>query len=251
MAATSTVGTSEPLPESVASLAAAQGLGALRATFLPKRLGTGRVVGHIVFGLFGLLIIVPGLYFFWLLTTKYPNFSRKQAAKRLYLFEQGLIVSGDAGPTGCIRWDRVTVYQEITKTYVNGVYVGTTYLYTLTNPDGTAVELTNFFADPDVWGQAVQTEVARAQLPAVLSVLEQGQTVRFADIAVNASGVSTPKHGSVTWDEIEKVSVVNGTVYLTKAGKRRAWSGQRVKTIPNFLLFMAVVDHLRAQRAAA
>lgn len=243
------VGTSEPLPQSVTALALALDLGALRATCLPKRVGAGRMVAFVVTILIGLLcFILPGVYFIWMLS-RTPNFSRKLAARRLYLFENGLIVSEQTGPTGSVRWDRVTMYQEITRHRAYGIHTGTTYQYNLTGPDRAAVEVTQFFAEPEVWGQAIQSEITRAQLPAALRALESGQLVYFADIAVNAAGVTTPKQGSATWSEIGKVSVTNGVVYLRKGDEWKAWYSRPVSSIPNFPVFIAVVDRLRAGRA--
>lgn len=248
---TSAVETSEPLPQEVADFAAARGLGELRATFLPKRMTAGRKFAFVVLVPLGLLMfIVPGLWFIWL-ALQTPNFSRKQAAKRLYLFDHGLVVSESAGPAGCVRWDQATVYQDVTRHYQTGVYVTTSYIYTLTNPDGSTLKVTQFFDGPQVWGPAIQQAVTQAQLPAVLGALKQGQTVRFGDIAVNSAGVSTPKRGEVAWAEIEGVSVFQGGVTLRKGGKRLPWSTQKVKDIPNFLLFMAAVDQLRAGQGAA
>jgi hypothetical protein len=247
----SAVETSEPIPQEVVHLAAARGLGELRATFLPKRMTTVRKVAFVIMVPIGLLMfILPGLWFIWI-ALQTPNFSRKQAAKRLYLFDHGLVVSESTGPVGCARWDQATVYQDITRHYRNGVYVATTYVYTLTNPDGSTVKVTQFFDDPQVWGAAIQQAVTRAQLPAVLGALKQGQTVRFGDIAVNSAGVSTPKRGEVAWAQIENVTVANGGVVLRKGGKLLPWSSRPVKEIPNFLLFMAAVDELRAGQDAA
>jgi hypothetical protein len=85
------------LSPKAAELAARHGLGALEGTFAPKRLG------KIVFALYifmlvqmVLLFVIPGLLFFWWLR-RTPNFSRKQAAKRLYLFENGMIVHPQFG----------------------------------------------------------------------------------------------------------------------------------------------------------
>jgi hypothetical protein len=47
----------------------------------------------------------------------------------------------------------------------------------------------------------------------------------------------------------EDVRVDNGVLALRKAGKWLSWSSKQVKDIPDFLLFLALVDHLR--RAAA
>ncbi|GGP70325.1 DUF6585 family protein [Streptomyces abikoensis] len=236
----------ERIPDAVASLAAAQGLGWHRETFFPKRLGAGRTAGMVFFALLGLAcFVLPGLFFVWLLLQA-PNFSRKQAAKRIHLFEHGLIVADHSGPVSAFRWDSMTVLQQITRRYANGVYVGTTYLYTLFKPDGSTIKLTNFYADPDRWGSAIQHEVTRAQLPNVIATLERGAAIQFGDIAMTMGGIATVKRGAVQWSEIQKIEVKNGVVFLAKAGKLLSWSNTPVAKIPNFFLFLTVVDQLCA-----
>lgn len=234
----------EQLPGEVLALADSEGLGELRASFLPKRAGIWAVIGMVFFSLLGLLVFVlPGLLFIWRLLQT-PNFNKKQAAKRIHCFEHGLIVSDRDRPVA-FRWDSASVLQQITRRYANGVYVGTSYLYTLFKPDGSTIELTGFYADPEVWGAAIQHEITRAQLPGALDLVGRGETVRFGDVAVNAHGMATAKRGSLPWSAVERVEVKNGMVFVGRSGKLLAWSNTPVRKIPNFFVFLAVVDQLR------
>ncbi|MGW6707753.1 DUF6585 family protein [Streptomyces sp. NPDC054956] len=244
MASASAPSAQEQIPDAVASLAAAQGLGRLRETFPPKRLGAWRMAGLILFAILGLAcFVLPGLVFVWILAQS-PNLSRKQAAKRIHLFEEGLVVSDATGPVSGFRWDSMTVLQEITQRYANGIYVGTTYLYTLFKQDGSKLKLTNFYADPERWGREIQREITRTQLPGVMTALEQGATLHFGDISVTSGGIATAKRGGVHWGEIQKIEVKDGVVFVAKAGKLLSWSNTRVAKIPNFFLFLTVVDQL-------
>ncbi|GLX34721.1 hypothetical protein Sros01_07940 [Streptomyces roseochromogenus] len=234
----------EQLPGEVLALAASEGLGELRASFLPKRAGVWAVIGMVFFSLLGLLVFVlPGLFFVWRLLQT-PNFNSRQAAKRIHCFDHGLIVSDRDRPVA-FRWDSASVLQQITRRYANGVYVGTSYLYTLFKPDGSTIELTGFYADPEVWGAAIQHEITRAQLPRALDLVGRGETVRFGDVAVNAHGMATAKRGSLPWSAVERVEVKNGVVFVGRSGKLLAWSNTPVHKVPNFFVFLAVVDRLR------
>lgn len=236
----------ERIPDEVAALAAARGLGRYCETFVPKRLGAGRMTGMIVLVVFGLAcFVVPGLFFLWMLLQT-PNVSGKQAAKRLHMFEAGLIVTDRTGPVGAFRWDSTTALQQITERYANGIYVGTSYAYTLFGPDGSTHKLTDFFVQPERWGTVIQHEITRTQLPGVIAVLEQGATVTFGDTAVTIGGIATAKRGAVQWSEIQKIEVKGGVVFLTKAGKLLSWSNTPVAKIPNFFLFLTVAEQLRA-----
>ncbi|MFD4974660.1 DUF6585 family protein [Streptomyces sp. NPDC058424] len=220
-----------------------EGLGQLRETFLPKRIGTVRIVALLVMGIVSLILPPLGAYFIWL-AVKTPNLSRKQAARRLHLFEHGLAEVGRNGEVSVFRWDSMTVLQEITERYANGIYVGTTYVYTLYREDGTTLKVTDFYDRPECWGPAFQQEITRAQLPGLLTELEQGRTLAYGSLSVNLGGVATAK-GSLTWAEIEKVEISQGMLVLRKPGKKLPWAQVQVKKIPNLFLFLALVDQLR------
>lgn len=240
----------DQLSGEVAALAAAEGLGELRASFGPKRVSGAGMAGLVFFCLLGLaLFVLPGLFFVWRLMQT-PNLNGKQAAKRIHCFEHGVVAAGRDGRPVAFRWDAMTVLQEITRRYVNGVYTGTTYKYTLVKP-GATVELTGFYADPEVWGVAIQHEITRVQLPGVLELLRQGGTVQFGDITVNAGGMATAKRGGLAWGEIQRVEVKQGVVFVGKAGKLLSWSNTPVSKIPNFFVFLEAVDRLRAGAATA
>ncbi|MGW4823065.1 DUF6585 family protein [Streptomyces sp. NPDC004227] len=226
-----------------AALPGTEGLGQLRETFLPKRIGTVRIVALLVMGIVSLILPPLGAYFIWL-AVKTPNLSRKQAARRLHLFEHGLAEVGRNGEVSVFRWDSMTVLQEITERYANGIYVGTTYVYTLYREDGTTLKVTDFYGRPECWGPAFQQEITRAQLPGLLTELEQGRTLAYGSLSVNLGGVATAK-GSLTWAEIEKVEISQGMLVLRKPGKKLPWAQVQVKKIPNLFLFLALVDRLR------
>ncbi|MEU4093801.1 DUF6585 family protein [Streptomyces sp. NPDC026673] len=238
------------IPDGIASLAAAEGLGRHRLTIMPKRHGPLMTCNFVFMILVGLAcFLLPGLWFLHH-ALRTPNFSRKAAARRLHFFEFGMVETDHGGVPAAFRWDSMTVLQEITDSYVNGVHIATGYRYTLHKGDGTVRKILNFYAEPERWGPFIQQEVTGFQLPGMLRMLDEGRTVTFADISVNRTGVATPRRGAVTWPEIESVRVSDGVLVLKKAGKSLSWSSRKVKDIPNFILFLALVDELRRSAAA-
>ncbi|MGW3244266.1 DUF6585 family protein [Streptomyces sp. NPDC001070] len=238
------------IPDDIASLAAAEGLGRHRITILPKRLGFLMVCNLLFLITIGLLTVVLAVWFIWL-ALQTPNFSRKAARRRLYFFENGLIEVDRKGRPAAFRWDSMMALQQITEKYVNGVYVGTDHRYTLHKKDGTVRKVTNFYAEPERWGPFIQQEITGFQLPGMLRMLAEGQTLTFGDISVNNGGIATSKRGAVTWPEIQDVRVSDGILVLRKAGKSLSWSSKKVGDIPNFFLFLSLVDELRRSAAAS
>lgn len=250
------------IPPDVAQLAHTRGLGRLTGSYGAKRvrlipfiglalLAGGPLVLAAYFAVRGnwggalIVVALGGLFLFLLLRT--PNISRRQAAKRIYVFEQGFIQVDRTGPRAYFRWDAVgSVLQRITRNYTNGVYTGTTYLYTITRSDGVTVRLTHFYEGIAALGETIAREVTRVQLPRAIAAIQQGQTLGFGDLAINAAGIACAGRGSVPWREIEQVQVNRGYVSLRRAGKWLAWSGKPAAQIPNLFVFLTLAEQLRA-----
>jgi len=239
----------EQLPDSLTALAAAERLGAHRETFRPLRLGAGRMAAQVFFAVLGLAcFILPGLYFCWVLA-RTPNLSREQAAKRLDLFEHGLVVSELSGPVHVFRWADLLALQEITDRYVYGVQVARTFQYTLHRPDGATATLTQFYAEPERWGAAIQSEVTRAQLSSVMDLLRRGGTARFGDLALAQGGIANTRE-ALAWGEVEQIVVDQGMLVVRKTGKKLAWSRTPAQQVPNLHLLLTVAENLRRTSGA-
>jgi hypothetical protein len=253
-----------PLPPDVATLAYHRQLGPHVATYLPKYLPSWRLFLLLLFagGPIGLAVILVvagqpviavlcglfGVLFLGILLYS-PNFSRKLAGRKVYVFAQGFIQAGAAGPVGDYRWDAIaSVQQKITERYVNGIHTGTTYLYTVTRGDGAVVKLTQFYEGIAELGQTISREVTRVQLPRAIEAIQHGQTVPFGDLAIGVAGIVSARHGLLPWNELDQVRVVQGYVKLRKAGKWLPWSHKPAAEIPNLFVFLTLADQL--QRAA-
>jgi hypothetical protein len=253
------------LPPDVAGFAQAHRFGRLVAAYRPKRtpilalIGialfilaplAGAVAFVVVYGVSAwpgvLLMLAIAAPFIWLLSRS-PVFNRTVAARRVYVFEGGL-VHADRGLTE-YPWPAIMSVQErIIRQYVNGVYTGTQYLYTVRRNDGRVLKLTQFYDGIAQLGQGISEQVARVHLPHALAAIQRGETVPFGDLGVHATGVVSARHGLLPWTELEQVQVVQGYVRLRKAGKWLAWSHKAAADIPNLYVFLTLADQL--QRSA-
>ncbi len=251
------------LPPEVAALAFQRQLGPHLHTFLPKQLGLGKLVLHLALILVplavgvaavaaGIWVVVvlclflAGLFGFFLF--RHPNLNPRVAARRVHLFQNGFVHDGGKGLVD-YRWDAIAwVQQKITEQYYNGVHVGTFHIYTVARKDGPIVKLTVFFDGIADLGRHISEQVTRVKLPNAIALVEQGQTVSFGDLAINAQGLVSSRHGLLPWRELEQVQVVQGYVKLRKAGKWLAWSNKPAADIPNLYVFLTLASVL--QRAA-
>jgi hypothetical protein len=254
------------VPPEVTALARDRQLGEHLAAYRPKLLRRGVVI---LFGLAGGVCLVAALVFvlaeiwpaglafaalgglFLYLLARTPGLSGRHAAKRVDVFEHGFIQSDHGGPRADFRWDSIrSVCQRITRNYTNGIYTGTTYLYLVTREDGATVKLTQIYDGIAALGETIAREVTRVQLPRAMAAIEQGQTVTFGDLALNAGGLGCSRHGVVPWTEIERVQVNRGYVSLRRAGKWLSWSSKPASQIPNLFVFLTLVDLLQRRRSS-
>jgi hypothetical protein len=226
----------------VVATAQRENLGVYRMSYRPQRVKAIALIGMFIFGILGLVIVI-GLFFI-VMAFMTPNLNSKRAAKRLHLFERGLILADASGPVAFYRWDSISVLQAITQRYVNGVYVGTTYVYTLLTRDGTKVKVTNFYEKPQEWGPAIQASITGAQLPNVLAALDSGADVPFGPLVINRGGIATGSK-SLRWDEIKEIDIRQGYLRIKKASGWSRWSTKPVSQVPNFFVFFAAANHLR------
>jgi hypothetical protein len=229
----------------VAALAARHRLGRLEIEFAPKRLGKLLFALHINTLLhLSVFFLVPGVLFFrWL--RRYPNFSRKQAAKRLYLFEHGLIVQPQFGSgMTAFRWESLKLYQDITQLVVNGLPTPTKYVYSVAAPSYGGAEITEFYENPETWGPLLQEAVLRVQGPALLETILEGETVGFGSLSLSRTGVSSAKSGDLPWSAVKEIQVKEGSIHVMKFDRPSPWSTVPVSGIPNLYVFLAIARNL-------
>ncbi|MET7473568.1 DUF6585 family protein [Streptomyces sp. NPDC005648] len=244
-----------PSSAAVADLAARHRLGALQFVFAPKRLRRTVYTAH-VFNCLMLMVffVVPGLLYYWFAMRRFPDFSRKAAARRLHLFEAGLVVDPpDGGAPVALRWDTLRLQQEITQLVINGVPAPTKYVYTASAPGHGSVRITDLYDSPEVWGARMQDAVLRAQGPAVLETLGEGGTVVFGALSLSRTAVSVRGKGDMPWSKVREIRAGGGLVSIMTTGASGdavLWSNHLAKDVTNLRLFLALAHSLHEQSAA-
>ncbi|QEU75772.1 hypothetical protein CP967_30755 [Streptomyces nitrosporeus] len=198
-----------------------------------------------------LVLVVPGILFFlWL--RRYPDFNRKQAAKRLWLFDDGLIAHARSGDgMAVLRWDSVRLYTDVSQKIVNGVPGPVSYAYTLlSSPKGADTTLTEFYERPGTWGPWIQEAVVRAQGPGALAAVLEGGTVGFGPFDVSLAGLASGGKDRLPWSDLEGIDVQNGRVRVMRTGGAVPWGGSEVKSVANLAVLLAVAESLKGSGPA-
>lgn len=164
--------------------------------------------------------------------------------KSVVVYEKGLAYSDNKG-VQTWGWHEVEwFFFSITKHYHNGIYTGTTYLYTLQKADGSKLKLDNKFKKVEALGQFVGQKVAPIQYDRLVQKLRSGQTVVLGPIAISKDYITLGKK-NYPWGEVEQVGIQKGYMNIKKKGG--GWfsgASSPVSAIPNLDALFAVVNQI-------
>jgi hypothetical protein len=173
----------------------------------------------------------------WNLYSTWNNWGQAAA-----VFERGFAFAR-AGEVRSVPWsDVAAVWQSITKHYTNGIYTGTSHLYTVRLSDDTRYKLNDKFKDVEALGSAVQKNVTQALYPKYVAALKAGSRIEFGPLAMDYNNLYAGKK-EISWNEVQSIRVRGGAVSVKKDKGWFAWTNSRVPQIPNFFVFYALLKN--------
>jgi hypothetical protein len=250
-------------PQDNSPFASVVGLGALKSEHKPK--GAGRWIGPIM-GLICILIAPATVLFAaWRGYDTYTNYGSSRVLEEVAL---PLICGGGAFLLGAlllweawrnwklaaalydyglafvdrkglrqIRWEEMElVWQSVTKHYRNGIYTGTTHLYTIQTRDGSKIALDDKLPKVEDLGNAILNTTANMLAPQYGQALQNGQRLTFGPLAMDLQGLYSGNK-ALTWQEIKAVKLERGTLSVKKEKGWFNWTSVTVPQIPNFYVF--------------
>jgi hypothetical protein len=181
----------------------------------------------------GVVFLLGALYCFL-----YPLIYRSW---RVYVGSEGFAFSRGS-KLDAFRWDQIeSMWQRVTRRYMNGIYIGTQHKYTVRGLDGRQVVLNDRITHVERLGNVISDMVTRVKLPEAITAFKAGSTLTFGPLSVSMQGVSNRKE-LISWDQIKEFKVNNGIVTVKKEGKWLSWSSVQAANIPNFFIFLALVN---------
>ncbi|HZO74878.1 MAG TPA: DUF6585 family protein [Ktedonobacteraceae bacterium] len=142
------------------------------------------------------------------------------------------------------RWDQIeAMWRSVTKHYTNGIYTGTTHVYTVRSSDGRQVVFNDRFSNVEQLGDTISRQVTNRLLPQVIQAYQAGNTITFGPLSISKQGVSNGKE-LLPWSQIKEMGVNRGVVTVKKEGKWLSWSAVMAAKVPNIFVFMALVNYV-------
>lgn len=231
-----------PLPPAAAELAAQHELGALLATFTPKRFGWFlKLCLYMTLAVLLFLFVVPAVVYYYVALRRSPEVNPKQRAKRLHLFEHGMIADPESGQGAvAVRWDRVRLYEKKVQLVINDTPAPVQHTCVAMAP-GARVTVTDFYEGGTTWAPAMQRAVLRAQGATAQKAFLAGEVLDFGEFDLSTAGI-TYRRQLLPWAQVERVTFGMGIVAVTKSGDSTSWARAQVDSVPNLSVFAALVD---------
>lgn len=210
--------------------------------------GALSAIGAASAGLSGIVnaVLAPGIIFLvclllggWCLFSAVKNWGAGVA-----VFDRGFAVAhGDDARQ--IPWEDVTaVWQSVTKHYTNGIYTGTTHLYTVHLADDTQYKFDNKYKGVEALGKALQINVTNTLYPKYIAALKAGSRLEFGPLALDLNKLYAGKK-EINWDEVKSVKIQGGFVQIKKEKGWFRWSTAGVPQIPNFFILYALLKEFK------
>lgn len=198
-------------------------------------------------------LLVAGLIFIAcsLIWPAIALFTRDQ---QVYVCTEGLAhVKG--GQANAVRWDQVaSVTQAVTiftyRVFLIPVVRIRSHAYTIYRADGTRLVFKDNWRDVESLGTTIGRETRRYLLPRAIAAYDAGAPVVFGDLSVSQQGIS--KGGKLLpWNLYQSTQISNGAVLIRQQGKTLRWASVQIRKLPNFLVFVGLIEHIQRAQGRA
>jgi hypothetical protein len=167
----------------------------------------------------------------------------RERGLQVLVFPDGLTYT-IRGTTEVVRWEDITeVLQQITKHYTNGVYTGTTHIYTVRRAGRPELKFNDALKNVEQLGNTIQQETYKLLLPRAIATYNAGGILHFGKLNVSRQGLSNGKE-TLAWSDIKGVKLEKGVIAVSKQGKWLNWTTATVAQTPNIFVFTALADSI-------
>ncbi len=148
------------------------------------------------------------------------------------------------------RWeDVVSMTSAITRHYTNGIYTGTTHIYTLYNRQSQRLVLSDSFGKVEELTKDIDQSIFPLLYGPAADQYNAGQTIVFGPVAISKAGIAIGKK-TYPWADVKEVSIHQGILKVSR--KEGGWfSGARASasTIPNLRVLLTIIQQVVGLKA--
>jgi cbb3-type cytochrome oxidase subunit 3 len=185
---------------------------------------------------FAFLLFLLGLLAIW---SAYANWNKGAVA-----YEKGFAYRDRKGIQAW-RWeDLVSQTAAVTRHYTNGIYTGTTHVYTLFNREGKRLVLNDSLAKVEELAALIEAGTFPLLYEKAAQQYNTGQTLTFGPVVISKGGILVGRK-TYPWQEVKEVSIQQGVLKVSK--KDGGWfsgASAMASTIPNLRVLLSIIDQV-------
>ncbi len=169
----------------------------------------------------------------------YKNWNRGVA-----VYEKGFVWRDRAGLHPWIWEEQASLTAAITRHYTNGIYTGTTHVYTLLNKQNERLVLTDAYQNVEELASLIEQSIFPLLYDRAAAQYNSGQAVVFGPVAISKSGIVIGKK-TYPWPEVQQVSIQQGFLKVSKRdGGWFSGASAAASAIPNLRVLLSIIDQV-------
>ncbi len=147
-------------------------------------------------------------------------------------------------------WENVvSMTSAITRHYTNGIYTGTTHVYTLYNRQNQRLVLSDTIGKVEDLAKHIDENIFPLLYAHVADQYNAGQSIVFGPVAISKMGIVIGKK-TYPWTDVKEVSIHQGVLKVSK--KDGGWfsgASAAASTIPNLRVLLTIIQQVVGLKA--
>lgn len=187
-------------------------------------------------------LVLAGILFLIGLATGWSAYSNWN--KSVMIYERGFAYRDRKGVQAWQWISVVSILTAITRHYYNGVYTGTTHVYTLFNNQNEKLVLNDYFKKVEDIAKIIEQGIYPILYERATQSYNSGQMLTFGPVAINKGGIVIGKK-TYPWTDVKQVSIQNGYVKVSK--KDGGWfsgASASAAAIPNLRILLSIIHQV-------
>jgi hypothetical protein len=164
--------------------------------------------------------------------------------KGVLLYEKGFAIRSRKGFCTWRLDEIVSMTAAVTRHYTNGIYTGTTHVYTLFNRQNEKLILNDIYKKVDELAEAVGQNIFPRLYERAAQEYNEGKPLTFGPVTTSKAGIQVGKK-VYPWTEVKEVSIQQGTLKVSK--KEGGWfsgAAASAAAIPNLRVLLAIINQV-------
>lgn len=169
--------------------------------------------------------------------------------KGVVIYERGFAIRDRKGVRTWVWEDVSSFMATVTRHYTNGIYTGTTHVYTLISRRNERVVLSDIFKGVEQLAQSIEQSIFPILYDRAAAQYNGGQTIIFGPVSISKAGIQIGRK-NYPWPEVREVSIHQGILKVTK--KDGGWfsgASAMASSIPNLRVLLSIIHQVVGVKA--